>query len=250
MYSKILTIVLSIFFSFSQVFSQDVDEIINKTIAARGDVATYKNLNTLIMSGSQSQMGMNIPFKLCIKKVDDKKTKYYLESEAMGSKQQMGSDGDTLWANVGQLQIVPKDYAEQFISQIAQIRDFAETPLLRYKEKGHKIELSGSVNEDGRDSYTLRFIQKDERESILYIDKNNYELFKIWAQMTGQNNEDIEIEMNYSNYKMVNGFSIPHKMVLKMGDYGTMDVTLEKVDFNPVIDDAIFNVPKEEKKAE
>lgn len=259
MFLRKLTIVLAFIISFSQVYSQSVDEIINKVLEKRGDIAKYKALNSLIMQGTQVQTGMSVPFKLCIKDMNGKVTKYYLESEAMGSKQQMCFNGDSLWAFTGQLQVasvkdVPEDNIKGFIQQLTQVRDFSETPLMRYKEKGHKIELSGSVNEDGRDAYTLRFIQKEEQESYLYIDKNNFELFKIAATMKTQdkNGEDIEIdiEMKYSDYKNVNGVLIPHKMVLTMGEFGTMDITLEKVEFDPQIDDSMFYVPKEEKKTE
>jgi outer membrane lipoprotein-sorting protein len=259
MFLRKLTIVLAFVISFSQVYSQSVDEIINKVLEKRGDVAKYKALNSIIFQGSQMQTGISVPFKLCIKDMNNKVTKYYLESEAMGSKQQMCFNGDSMWAFAGQLQTasakdVPEDNVKGFIQQISQVRDFSETPLLRYKEKGHKIELSGSVTEDGRDAYTLRFIQKGEQESYLYVDKNNFELFKIAATMKSQdkngNEIDVDLEMNYSDYKDVNGFTIPHKMVLKMGEFGTIDITLEKVEYNPVIDDAIFNVPKVEKKTE
>ncbi|MFH1050103.1 MAG: hypothetical protein V1779_04125 [bacterium] len=248
MFIRILTIVVTFIVTISQVLSQDVEEIIKKTLEARGDVATYKGLTSLIMSGTQFQMGMNIPFKLYVKKINEKKSKYEFESEAMGSKQQLGYNGDTMWVYAGpEIQIVPDEYVEQYLPQISQIKDFAETPLMKYKEKGHTLELSGSVNEDGRDAYTLKLIQNEERESYLYIDKNNFELFKIFATMPGQDGEDIEIEMNYSDYKAVNGFKLPYKMVLKMGELGTIEMMLDKVEFNPVIDDSIFQVPKEQK---
>ncbi len=250
MFNRILTIVVTFFIGISQLLSQDVEEIVAKVMETRGDYSVYKNLNSLLVSGTQSQMGMNIPFKMCYKKINDKKAKYFLESEAMGSKQQMGTNGDTLWADIQGLQIIPKEYEEQFISQISQIKGFAETPLLKYKEKGHKLELSGIVNEDGRDAYTLKLIQDEGREIFLYVDKNNYELFKLWFNMPGENDQEVEVEMNYSDYKKINGFSIPHKMSLKTGDFGTMDIILEKVEFNPVLDDAMFNVPKEEAKTE
>jgi len=247
MFLRILTIALTFFAGITQLLSQDIDEIVNKVLLARGDVAAYKNLKTLILKGTQTQMGMNVPFTLYMKKINEDKEKYYLESEAMGTKQQMGYNGDTMWVLAGQLQIVPKEYEEQFLPQISQIKNFTETPLLSYKEKGHKLELSGSVNEDGRDAYTIKFLQKDERESFLYVDKTNFELFKIWASMEGQDGNEVEIEMNYSDYKKINGFSLPHKMVLKMGEYGTIEFSFEKIEFDPVIDDAIFNPPKEKK---
>lgn len=251
MFLRNLAIVVAFVISFSQVYSQSVDEIINKVIEKRGDEAKYKALNSIIFQGSQMQTGMSVPFKLCIKNMNDKVTKYYLESEAMGSKQQMCFNGDTLWAFVGQLQAaaakdVPEENIKGFIQQITQVKDFAETPLMKYKEKGHKIELSGSVNEDGRDAYTLRLIQKEEKESYLYVDKNNYELFKVATTMKSQDKNgeeiDVDLEMNYSDYKDVEGFLMPYKMVLKMGEFGTIDITLEKIEFNPQIDDEIFKV--------
>lgn len=238
MFTRILIIVVSILFGFTQIHAQDVEEIIKKSLESRGDVNVYNTLKSLSFSGKQSQMGMNSPFTYTVK---DKKCRF--ETEAMGSKQTLGYDGDTLWADVGgQLQIVPKEYTDKVLPQIQQIQNFIEGPLLKYKEEGDKIEFSGNVSEEGKDAFVLKLIS-DEEESFLYIDKATYELFKIGATVKGKDDQDMDVELKYSDYKKVNGFSFPFKIELIMGEGASTVIDIEKIEINGNVDDKIFKAP-------
>ena len=240
MFIRILAVALSFLFSISQIFAQDVEEIIKKSMEARGDLNTYKNMTSLTISGQQSQTGMSIIFHYYMK--DNKKFK--LESEAMGQKQTMAYDGDTMWVESGgQLQIIPEEHAEKYLPQLKQMQGFISGPFMKYKEDGKEIEFSGNVKEDGRDAFTLKLID-DEKELFLYVDKNNYELFKIWTSVTGQQGEETDVELNFSDYKKVNGFSYPHKIDLVMGEGGTIGIIIEKIEMNAKIDDSVFEAPK------
>jgi outer membrane lipoprotein-sorting protein len=244
MFLRVFIIVLSVFFGYTSMFSQNVDEIIQKSLATRGDTAAYNKIKSMIIMVHQSQMGMSAPIKYYRK---DKKCR--LETEAMGTVSIYGYDGDSLWVKQGgQMQVVPSEYIEQVLQQLQQIEHFIKGPLVDYKEKGHKIEYSGTVNEEGRDCFTLK-LKDEDNESFLYIDKNTYELFKIWVSVKGQNDETIEVELKLSDYKKVNDFSYPFKMSLKIGEQGTTEFAIDSLEINTAIDDALFKIPKADIKA-
>jgi outer membrane lipoprotein-sorting protein len=247
MLNKIFALTIGLFFGFMQIFAQEAEEIIKKSLEARGDYNTYKDVKSLIIIGSQSQMGMSIPFSYYMKQIDEDKSKYRMESEGMGSKQVLAYNGDSVWIESGgNLQVVPDEYVEQILPQIKQIQGFVSGPLLNYKEKDYKIEYSGSVKEDDRDSYTLKMTDENDEETYLYIDKNNNELFKLWTTTTGRDGEPMEVTLRYSDFKIINGFALPHKMDLTVGEFGTTNFKIDKIEYNPVIDDSIFDAPVEE----
>jgi outer membrane lipoprotein-sorting protein len=243
MFSRILTIAITIVLGFISINAQTLDEIIEKTLKSRGNVALAENLKSIVLTGNQTMTGMSVAFTY---KMKDNEM-YFFESEAMGQKQILGIDHDTAWQNTGGVtQFIPKEYIEQVISQINQFENFVRGPFLK-KEKKDKFEYSGIVTEDERESYTIKLIQEgEERESYLYIDKNNYELFKLWAQTQDEQGNTVDIELRLKDYKDVSGFKYPHLVEMVMGDYGTQVITFEKIEVNSPIDDSIFKAPKTE----
>ena len=243
MFSRILTLVITVVLGFFTINAQTLDEIIEKTLKSRGDVSQAENLKSMVLLGSQTMSGMSVQFTYKMK--DDKM--YFFETDAMGQKQTIGVDNDTAWQNTGGVtQLIPKEYNEQVIVQVKQFENFVRGPFLK-KEKKDRFEYSGVVTEDERESYTIKLIQEDdERESYLYIDKNNFELFKLWAQTTDQEGNPMDIELRLKDYKDVSGFKYPHTIEMVMGDYGTQVITFEKIEANVPLDDSIFKAPKTE----
>jgi outer membrane lipoprotein-sorting protein len=51
------------------------------------------------------------------------------------------------------------------------------------------------------------------------------------------------LETEMSNFQQVDGIMVPHTMKQIMGGKPMVQMTIEKVEFNPKIDDAIFKMP-------
>ena len=61
----------------------------------------------------------------------------------------------------------------------------------------------------------------------------------------------MEFQSTPSNYKAVNGVMMPYSLSQKVNGSPMMELTIEKIEANTPIDDAIFQMPekpKEEKK--
>ncbi|MFC2130806.1 hypothetical protein ACFLSQ_05180 [Bacteroidota bacterium] len=241
MFIRILAVAISFLISISQIFAQDVEEIIKKSLDSRGNLKVFTEAKSMIITGDILQMGMNIPFKYYMK---DKK-KYRFENEMMGQKSIQAYDGDTLWMSAqGKIQLVPEQYFEQVLKGIKQTEGLIKGPLVNYKEKDNEVEFSGNVNEDGRDSYTLKYIDNEnDIEGYLYVDKNTNELFKLWQSVETPQGEETEVEVKFSDYKDVNEFKVPHKINIQQGEQGTIAYSIDKIVIGVQIDDSLFVKP-------
>jgi hypothetical protein len=77
-----------------------------------------------------------------------------------------------------------------------------------------------------------------------YLDANTGVELKTMADVdlgTGQK-QTIETEM--SNYQQVNGILIPHSVKQTINGKPVVQMTIDKVEFNAAIDDALFRMPK------
>ena len=245
---KVLTVFLAVVFSFANVFSQDTNdpkEIIQKYLEHRGDKSLVEKIETVKIVASQSQAGMSVSLTY-IKKGEDK---LYFETNAMGQESRLGMDGDTLWQSAaGNTQVIPSQYKDQVLGQLKQIEQFANGPFLK-DEIDENIEFSGNVIENDRDSYVLKIIDEDdETESYLYIDKNNFEVFKIFAEVPDKDGNYTTFELRYKNYKEADGvkFKFPHTIEIQAGEQGTSTIDIETFEINKPVDDAIFKMPKSE----
>ena len=62
MFRKFTTMLVLLFAGAMILSAQNVDEIISKSIASRGDTSKFTKCNTLKITGTITQMAMNIPF--------------------------------------------------------------------------------------------------------------------------------------------------------------------------------------------
>lgn len=114
--------------------------------------------------------------------------------------------------------------------------------LFDYKTRGSKVELAGRENVDGVNSYKIKLITKDGKETVYYIDPTTYYVVK--RQSTSNiNGEDVMAETTFSNHKKTDfGLVMPYTTVSNQGFEIT--ITVNKVEFNKEIDPKIFEMPR------
>jgi outer membrane lipoprotein-sorting protein len=239
MIKKIFSFLIIFNFTFSFIYSQEVEELVSGSLSKRGNIKKLEEFKTMVIRGQQNYKGMDVEFSCFIKKPSS----YRMETEIMSKKTVFGMEGDTVWQIInGQVQIVPETLKSQIIQGLKELEGFMKGPLLGYKEKGKTVELAGIVNEQGREAYTIK--QTDDKiERFIYLDKNNLELFKIWLTLENTQGEMVELDMNFENYKDVDGILFPHDMEYKIGNQGKIRISIEDIKLNTEIDDLIFKFP-------
>jgi len=116
-------------------------------------------------------------------------------------------------------------------------------PLLGWKEKGHAVELVGRTAEGGRETWKLTLTPKGGTPRHLYLDAQSYLLVRTEASrdVAGRT---IEAETTFADYREVGGLRFAHSIEIEAkGRPRRISVLVEKVEIDPLLDDARFRVP-------
>jgi len=118
-----------------------------------------------------------------------------------------------------------------------------EGVLVDYKAKGHQVELVGKDKVEGSDAFKLKVTKKNGDVEYHYLEAESYLPLRVEAKRTIRGSE-IETETTLGDYKEAGGFLWPHSF--QSGAKGRPEkqsLTVEKIEINPVIDDARFKMP-------
>ncbi|WP_428661280.1 outer membrane lipoprotein-sorting protein [Runella sp.] len=219
------------------VAAQTAEEILNKSIQARGGAEKLNSLKSLRMEGTLSVMGMDIPTKSVIVHKRGMRN----EMDAMGQSIIMAIDGDKGWMinpMAGTTPVaLPEDQLKASVSQL----DLSG--ITNYKSVGTTAELLGKETIDGTEVYKVKMVSKDGTSMTHFIDSKNFNIIKtaIKVNVSGQ---DVEVETKMSNYKVFDGISFPTITEITNPQAGVITTTITKVEVNPTIDVSIFAMPK------
>jgi outer membrane lipoprotein-sorting protein len=114
--------------------------------------------------------------------------------------------------------------------------------LTSAKSDGYKIELVSKEKLDGADVYLLTVTKPSGEDSKVYVSTATNFVVKTQAKVN-VNGQEVDSEVNFSNYKMVNGLAFPHTVETPSPMGGSMTVETVSVEINPTIDPVIFTKP-------
>ena len=246
MYRKVflLTLILTIISSLT-LSAQTLDEILKSYYEARGGYDKVKAVKSMKATGKQMMQGIEIPFIIY-----QKRPNFMLaEVTVQGQTILQGYDGETAWI-VNPLtgstdpQIMPEEQAKQIVEQADM-----DGHLFDYKEKGHTVELIGKEDMEGTEVYNLKVTLKDGDIRYDYLDAEYFVELKVSAKIVRQETE-IEVDTYTSDYKEVGGLMIPHSMETKRGGTTVSQITIDTVELDVEMDDAMFKMPGKTEKEE
>jgi hypothetical protein len=220
--------------------AQSVDELIAKSVQARGGLAKLKAVNTLKLTGKMSVgPGMEAPVTLEFKRPNRMRMEFVFQ----GMTGVQAYDGSAGW------QISPfggkKDPEPMSPEDLKEAQEQADMdgPLVDYKEKGHTVELVGKEKVEGSDAYKLKVNLKNGDIEFIYLDADSFLEIKDESKRTVRGSE-IEEESTLGDYKEVNGVLFPFS--IQSGAKGRPDkqnLTVDKIDVNTPVDDGRFKQP-------
>jgi len=148
---------------------------------------------------------------------------------------------------------------EPFTSEemkIASSQDDLGGPLVDYQAKNTKIELVGTEEVEGRDTYKVKLTTKDGNSKHVWIDAQTFLETKIEGQPRRLDGTYHPVEVHFRDYRQVSGLMIPfvvetHVLPVTKTATGLRDtpvpvekITLEKVVVNPKFDASVFAKPE------
>lgn len=231
LFSKLSLMTLVIALTAFNGFSQTVDDVIAKHVAATGGEEKWKQINSMKIEGYIEVQGIQIPFT----QQAINNTGWRLDAEFQGMQIIQIITPTKSWSQMpfaGKTDLEPtsEDEHKQQVDQLDIQNEFVD-----WKAKGSSVELLGKDEEDGNEYYKVRLTTKNQNQTVYYIDVKTYLVYKSvsTSKMQGQ---EMEVTTKLLDYKELPiGVKIPHKTD-QMGQV----LVFEKIDINATIDSKIF----------
>jgi outer membrane lipoprotein-sorting protein len=136
----------------------------------------------------------------------------------------------------------PEPMPSEMMKNVEEQADM-DGPLVDYKDKGNKVELLGKEKAEGAECYKVKVTLKSGDTRTYYIDAENYLEVKVEAKTTVRGTET-EGDTIIGDWKEVGGMMMPFSIDSgQKGAPARQKITLEKIEVNPVLDDARFKMP-------
>lgn len=218
--------------------AETVDDIIAKNLKSKGGLEKLQATNSLRMSGTINSQGNEMPLEVWSKRPN----LFRREVEVQGQKIVQASDGKTVWminpmTGVSTPQEVPADQAKMMQADA----DF-DGVFVDYKKRGTTIELVGTEKLAGKDVYHLKVTPKGSEAQDYFLDATSGLEVKV-TRAVEQGGMKMNVETELSNYQDVNGLMVPFATRQSLNGTPIAQVTIQKVEFNVPIEDALFKMP-------
>lgn len=220
--------------------AQSTEEVLSKHQAAMGSPEKWSSVKSLVMKNKFSVQGMDIESKTSVLVGQGFRT----DVEVMGNKIVTAVNGENGWmmrpammGGTGQPEAMPADQVKMAASQ----KNIGSTLIIAQKE-GSKIELVSKEKLDGADVYLLKVTKTSGEESQIYVSATTYYIVKVAGKIKA-NGQEVDTEVNFSNYKAVDGLYFPYTMETASPMGGMMTVDTVSIELNPNIDVNIFAKP-------
>jgi hypothetical protein len=244
MFRRFLTALALVAMLAPMVHAETVDEIVAKNIQARGGMEKLKAVKTMKATGKLVMGGgaMEIPFT----RVSKRPNAMRMDFTFQGISGTQAYDGKTAW-QIMPFQTGKKDPEQSNAEQTKLLEEQADFdgPLVDWKTKGSTVELVGTESVDGADAFKLKVTRKSGNVDYMYIDKETGLEVKTESKRT-INGTEVESESKMSDYKEVDGMTVPFTMSsgMKGGpEQAQQKIVMDKLEFNIATADSTFAMP-------
>lgn len=223
--------------------AQDLEEVLDRHYEAIGGADQWESVESMRMSGKLvlSAMGMEAPFTMVAKRPG----KARMEFTIQGMTGIQATDGQTAWMVMpfmGQTaaEQMPAEQAKAF-KQEADV----DGPLIGYEESGHQVELIGTEEVEGTETYKVKVTYADGAVRHYYLDSEHYLPVRIADTRMVQGNE-VTVEQSLGDYKDVGGLMMAHTIEVQTpaAPGGSQVLQVDSVELNVAAEDSLFTMPE------
>ena len=144
------------------------------------------------------------------------------------------------WLTKNGLVLVNEITGERGASPVNVANELSKS-LVDYEEKGYTVELLGMEDVEGTEAYKLQLTKENGKVSFLYLDTENFVIFRQEAKRSVEGNE-FDITIDFSDFKPVGDIVLAHSMQMSGGPM-TGQITFNDVELNVEVDDEFFAFP-------
>ena len=219
--------------------AQTVDEIVAKNFKAKGG-DKWKSTQSMRLTARINIQGMELPMTIVSKRPNFMRQDMTFQDVSIVQ----AYDGATGWTinpmmGSNDATELPAAVADSLREQA----DF-DGPLVDYKAKGNAVELVGDEALNGTKVHHLKLTRKDGKTTHYYLDAATGVEMKVISE-TDLGTGPMKIETELSNYQTVDGILVP-MAIRQSAPTGPVSITIDKVEFNVALDDALFKMPGKE----
>jgi hypothetical protein len=218
--------------------AQTVDALVARNVAARGGVEAWRGVSSLRLTGQMDVgRGLMVPYVL-----EQKSGKMRFEFVFDGETAIECYDGTTGWKVVPfKGRKTPEPMTAEELREAAEPADLYG-PLFDYASRGHKVELLGHEQVQGRDAFKLRVTLPSGAVRWVYLDAESALEIKVEA-LRRRGSREQRVETLYGDWKATQGLLIPRRYETRTeGPMPSHVLTVETVRVNPQLDDARFTM--------
>lgn len=223
------------------LFAQTADEIITASRKAM-NLDAFKNINTLIIAGSQFMpaAGQDIEMTYKLKKPD----KVYVEMKVMGMDIIQATNGKKAWtinpmSGSKSPQSLPDEANEQFL----QVFEYLESPIGKYGEDDGKYEFVSTETIEDVTYNKVKLTDKDGDEHYLYFDAVTNWFYKMQTPVVAEGGEKKVVDIIYEDKTKVKGVILPQVIEIKVDGETVQVMRFDEYEANVEIDDKVFEKP-------
>ena len=226
--------------------AQTADEVIEKHLAAMGGRAALEKLQNRVATGTISVSVQGTPLagsvELYSSAPNKSRMSFRMDLSSMGAGEivvDQRCDGKTAWAS-NSMQGDRDLTGSQLQSMV---NEYFPTPLLGYKDRGAKAEVVGKETVGTRPTIVVLFTPAAGHPTRYFFDAETFlPLQEVTKQDVPEMGGEVESRVQIEDYRTVDGVKVPFsvKIANAMQD---ISITLDKVEHNKPIDEAMFSKP-------
>jgi outer membrane lipoprotein-sorting protein len=238
----VLNIAMLCLVSFTS-FAQTADEIIAKYAAATGGMEKIKGVKTEKITLTIESGGLTINQNLYRKRPNLLREETMLQGKT--SLQVFnGKEGWVVNPFTGRetVEAMPEDDIKEM-----KVQADLDGELIDYASKGSKVSYEGEEDVDGAMAYKLKLISDKGDMMFFYIDKESSYLVKQTAKQKNEDGSEQEYSILFSNFKNVEGRTIPFEMETNttyMGQVYKTPIKILSIEVNKEMSDDLFKKPE------
>jgi hypothetical protein len=256
--------------------------IVDKNVAARGGLQAWRGVQTMTLSGKIGAGGnqratLNVPSQMApshkgleaqlpTRPKDEtllpitiylaRARKMRIELQFRGDTALQVFDGTNGWKLRPYLnRKVVEGYTEDELKSTSGQADL-DGPLVDYAAKGSKVELVGTEQVEGRNTYKIKVTMKNGQSENVWIDAETFLETKIDGQPRRLDGTMHPVEVYYRDYRNVSGLQIPFTLetrVLSVAKTTTglrdtpvppEKMIFDKIVVNPKLEASLFTKPE------
>ncbi len=223
----------------AQSSSPSLDELVARNLRARGGVERLKAVKAMRMKGlMEAPNGTDVPTTIYMMRPN------LIRQEATvdGRVAVQAFDGKRGWTLSPMMGNVPVEVPVGVAKRMAEQADF-DGPLVDLEAKGHRLELIGPDKVGDKPAIKVKLVKKSGEEQVVFFDASTG--LEIMTQgEVEQNGRKLTVESRYSDFRAVDGVTMPFSVEVLVNGQRQQMITLSSVEFPDRLDPDLFEMPR------